>query len=109
MLALHGSRATGTSHAMSDWDLAFQADGGVDADGLMARLVESLRADRVDLVDLDRAGALLRYRVARDGVLLFERRAGTWDRFRLAAVRTWCDLAPVLEPAYEGILESLRR
>jgi hypothetical protein len=50
--------------------------------------------------DLDRAGALLRYRVARDGAPIQERPAGRFDRFRIAAIDTWCDLAPVLEPAY---------
>lgn len=109
LLTLHGSRARGGAHARSDWDLAFQAEASVDPDALLAWLAERLKADRVDLVDLDRANALLRYRVARDGVVLFERQAGLFQRFWLDAVDTWCDLAPVLEPLYAGVLETLRR
>lgn len=109
LLVLHGSRARGDAHDRSDWDFAYRAEAGFDADGLLARLVEHVNADRVDLVDLDRAGALLRYRVARDGALLFEREPGGFDGFRLEAIDTWCDLAPVLEPAYERVLGALPR
>jgi predicted nucleotidyltransferase len=108
LLVLHGSRARGDAHALSDWDFAYEADAGFDVDGLLAGLSERLDADRVDLVDLDRAGALLRYRVARDGVLIFEREAGRFSRFRLQAIDTWCDLAPILEPAYARALDALR-
>jgi predicted nucleotidyltransferase len=109
MLVLHGSRARGDSHAHSDWDLAYEADAVFDPDGLLAVLAERLDADGIDLVDLDRAGALLRYRVARDGVVLFERDPDRFRRFWLDAVDTWCDLAPVLDPAYARVLGALPR
>ncbi len=107
LLVLHGSRGRGDAHAGSDWDFAFEADATFDPDGLLASLADLLKADRIDLVDLGRAGALLRHRVARDGVLIFERTAGRFERFRLEAIQTWCDLAPVLEPLYEHVLETL--
>jgi predicted nucleotidyltransferase len=107
LLVLHGSRARGDAHERSDWDFAYEADAGTDVDGLLAALADRLKAERIDLVDLDRAGALLRHRVASDGVVLYERRPGRFDRFRLDAIHTWCDLAPVLQPLYEQALESL--
>lgn len=73
----------------------------------VAAFADALHADRIDLVDLDRAGALLRHRVARDGVVLIERTPGTFDRFWLNAVDTWCDLAPILEPLDARALETL--
>lgn len=109
LLVLHGSRARGDAHARSDWDFAYQADPTFDADALLAAFADGLKVDRIDLVDLDRAGALLRHRVASNGVVLFEREGGRFDRFRLDAVHTWCDLAPVLEPLYAQILETLPR
>ena len=109
MLVLHGSRARQEAHAYSDWDFAYEADGACDADALLAAIADALHADRIDLVDLDRAGALLRHRVARDGVVLFERTPGRFDRFWLNAVDTWCDLAPILEPLYAGVLEAFPR
>ena len=109
LLVLHGSRARGDAHERSDWDFAYRADPGFDPDDLLARLVEHLRADRIDLADLDRAGALLRFRAARDAVVVFERAPRDFERFWLAAVDTWCDLAPVLEPAYARVLDKVAK
>ena len=109
MLLLHGSRARNEAHAHSDWDFAYEAAAKFDADALLAALADALHADRIDLVDLDRAGALVRHRVARDRVVLFERTPGRFDRFWLNAVDTWCDLAPILEPIYGRVLETLPR
>jgi predicted nucleotidyltransferase len=109
LLVLYGSRARGDAHQGSDWDFGYEADATLDPDRLLAALAEHLDADRIDLVDLDRAGALLRYRAARDAVVVFERQEGQFERFWLRAVDTWCDLAPILEPAYEQLLESLPR
>jgi predicted nucleotidyltransferase len=109
LLVLHGSRARGDQHASSDWDFAYHAASEFDPDALLARLADQLRVDRIDLVDVDRAGALIRYHVARDGVVIFEREAGEFERFWLEAVDTWCDLAPVLEPAYRRVLDRVGR
>jgi len=109
LLVLHGSQARADAHALSDWDFAYEADEALDADALLASLADVLKVDRIDLVNLDRAGALLRHRVARDGVALVERPAGRFLSFRLEAVRAWCDLAPVLEPLYERVLERTTR
>jgi predicted nucleotidyltransferase len=108
-LVLHGSRGRGDAHAGSDWDFAYEADGPFDPDGLLAALADLLKADRIDLVDLGGAGALLRHRVARDGVVIFERTPGLFECFRLDAIQHWCDLAPVLEPLYEQVLEDIPR
>lgn len=109
LLVLHGSRARGQAHARSDWDFAYRAGAGFDPDELLARMADLLKVDRVDLVDLDRAGALLRYRVARDGIVCFERSRGEFEQFWIDAVGAWCDLGPVLEPAYARALETLPR
>ena len=109
LLVLHGSRARGDAHDRSDWDFAYVAEATMDPDALLAALVETLGADRIDLVNLASAGALLRFRVAETGSLIFERQPRTFERFRLDAIDTWCDLVPVLGPAYEQRLEGLSR
>jgi predicted nucleotidyltransferase len=109
LLVLYGSRARGDAHAGSDWDFAYEAEAPFDPDGLLASLADLLEADRIDLTTLDGASALLRHRVARDGVAVFERTSGVFERFRLDAIHTWCDLAPVLEPLYAKVLETLPR
>jgi predicted nucleotidyltransferase len=109
LLLLFGSRARGDAADGADWDFGYLAAVPLDADGLLAVLVEATGSDRVDLVDLDRASGLLRHRAAVDGVVVFEGRPGLADRFRLAAARFWCDAAPVLDRAYSDLLAELKR
>ena len=109
LLVLFGSRSRGDSRAASDWDFGYLGTSAVDRDRLFQTLTDAVGSDSVDLVDLTRAGGLLRYRVARDGRVVVENRAGAFERFWLDAVTFWCDAAPVLGPAYEGVLERLGR
>lgn len=112
VLVLHGSRARGDAGPDSDWDLAYLADDRNDAlapdpVGLLALATDVLGTDAVDLVDLASASALLRFRAARDGVLLLEAHHGAFLDFRLEAVRFWCDAGPVIRAAQADVLASL--
>lgn len=107
LLLLFGSRARGDASALADWDFGYLAREPVDPLSLMATLAEAAGSDRIDAVDLSRASGLLRFRAARDGVLLYEARAGIFDLFRLEAARFWFDAEPVLRPAYDAVLERL--
>lgn len=109
LLVLHGSRARGTAHARSDWDFAFLGDPGFDADDLLARLAEAVHTDTLDLADLDRASGLLRFNAASGGTAMFENVPGVFEQFRLDAISAWCDMAPVLGPAYDENLARLAR
>jgi hypothetical protein len=93
----------------SDWDFAFRGDESLDTPMLMADLTSALSTDDVDLVNLDRAGGLLRYTVARDGFPIYEAESRAFEQFWLDAVSFWCDAQHVLEPEYEGILARLSR
>jgi predicted nucleotidyltransferase len=107
LLVLHGSRARRDAREDSDWDFAFASEADTDIPHLYADLAAALGTDLVDLVDLGTAGGLIRYRVARDGVLLHESEPGTFEKFWFAAVSFWCDAAPVLRSSYESIIEGL--
>ena len=109
LLIVFGSRARGDARPGSDWDIGYLANETADVPGLLATLVETLDDDRVDLVDLRSAGGLLRYRAAREGRLAYEAAADLFDRYRLDAVRFWCDNAPLFERGYDDVLESLPR
>lgn len=109
LLLLFGSRARGDVHPGSDWDFGFLAGPGFDPDDLLARLVLQLEVDDVDLVDLSRAGGLLRFRAAGEGKPLFESRPHCFFDFAFEAISFWCDMEPVLRDAYEGVLEDLRK
>lgn len=104
LIVLHGSRARGDG---ADWDFGVLTDGRVDLAALTSSLTGLLGTDAVDVVDLDRTSALLRYRAARDGVALWERQAGAFLEFRLDPVRYWCDAGPVIRAAQEDVLAAL--
>lgn len=108
LLILFGSRARGDARPGADWDFGYLADEAADVSGLLAALVEVLEDDRVDLVDLGRAGGLLRYRAACDGLAVYEAAVDLFDRYRLQAAQFWCDNAPVFGRGYEEVLEALR-
>ena len=104
-----GHEPRGDADADADWDFAYLAAAPFDADEFLSDLTGVVGADRIDLVDLARAGGQLRYRAARDGRVLFEVRPGEFERFWLDAVSFWCDVAPVVGRAYEGVLSRLEQ
>jgi predicted nucleotidyltransferase len=106
---LFGSRARGDANARSDWDFGFVATAAFDAAALLAGLVAALDTEAIDLVDLERASGLLRFRAARDGQVIFEAEPRIGERFRLDAVHFWCDAAPLLERGYRDVLDRLPR
>jgi predicted nucleotidyltransferase len=88
---LFGSRARGRARSDSDFDLAVLVDdslvAGTDERAatirrLAGRLGREVSSAHLDLVILNSAPVLLRHRVLRDGVLLFQR--STKDRVRFA-------------------------
>lgn len=105
-LVLHGSRARGEERPGSDWDFAFRAAGAVDVPALVERLGAIVPGD-VDLVNVERASAVLRFNVARDGVLLFERRPRAFDDFREQVSRFWCEAGAVIDKAQAAMLARL--
>lgn len=107
LAVLHGSRARGDHGPASDWDVGVRTDGSTDLAALTADLTAALGTDAVDVVDLDRTSALLRYRAARDGVALLERHAGAFLDFRIDATRYWCDAGPVIRAAQDAVLAEL--
>jgi len=108
LLVLFGSRARADARPTSDWDLGYLAADGLDPDALLLDLVRVLGTDRVDLVDLERAGAQIRYRAAAEGRVVHEGRPGAFAEFWLAAVDFWCDMEPVLRAGYADVLARLR-
>ena len=74
---------------------------------LLTALTRTLGTDAVDLVDLSRASALLRFRTARDGIVVLARDPGAFLAFRLEAVRFWCEAGSVLRAARADVLASL--
>lgn len=95
---LVGSRANGTAHASSDWDIALQWAAHVDWVTTLSR-TESLRQriagtlgvpdTKIDLIDLRRANLAMRASVAEDGIPLAGENSVQWVHFLR---RTWREL-----------------
>lgn len=94
MLVLFGSRAREDSSEFSDWDFAVLYDDeqksqnsepekGLDwlqAWSVLASAFQ-ISEDDLDIVNLASCSALLAHCVATDGVLLYERKSGTFEEF----------------------------
>ncbi len=107
LLLLHGSRSRHQDHRGSDWDLGYLADGDVDPASLRADVSHALGTDEVDLADLARASALLRFEAARHGRCIYEGAPGAHHAFVLEATIFWCDAEPVIRRAQAAVLASL--
>jgi predicted nucleotidyltransferase len=107
LAVLHGSRARGEARPDADWDVGVLADQPPDLPSLVAGLATVLGTDAIDVVDLRTASALLRFRAARDGVVLLERTAGAFEEFQIEAARFWCDAGPVIRAAQGDVLAEL--
>ena len=88
---LFGSQSSGQVHPKSDIDLGFLYDEPVDLLNLTNKVIQVLRKDRVDVVDLRRANPLLCYSAARQGKLLYERCPGLFNRFYSLSFRRYVD------------------
>jgi hypothetical protein len=95
---LVGSRATGSAHALSDWDIALQwspALAWMDALGrtemLRSQLSQALDISpaAIDLIELRRANLAMRASVVEEGIPLAGEDRLAWSHF---LQRTWRDL-----------------
>lgn len=107
LLIVHGSVARSEQRPGSDLDLGYLAGGGFDPGAAHAALTAAAGRDDLDLVDLRRASAVLRFRAARDGVVLFEREPEAFLDFAEEAVRFYTDAGWVLARARREVLEAL--
>ena len=114
---LHGSRARRVAHSESDIDIAVLLDAGHAASPasikdsiwrLAGALGREAPSDRLDLVFLNDAPALLRHRVIRDGILLFARSEAARVHFVLRTIRDYQDIEPRLREHTRRRVERLK-
>ena len=104
MLVLFGSRATGKTHAKSDWDFAtlYDEDKRKACIGERAfawfevpqKLGEffEINSDEIDVVELNKFSSLIAHFVARDGKLLYESEPGEFEKFKQNALMSDLEL-----------------
>ncbi len=109
LILLFGSVASGKEYRESDIDLGFLFDKPVDILALTNRVIQLLKTDRVDVVDLSRASPLLKYSAIRTGKALFEQTPGLFNIFQSLTFRIYVDakkLRDAQERAIHNFLEE---
>lgn len=109
LAVLFGSTARGKARPGSDVDLGlllepYSADLRFRVEAELGRAA----GREVDTVLLDEAPPLLRFEVARDGVLLSEGAAHLWTDFKARAMVDWWDWAPTHRMIASGVAKRLR-
>ena len=98
LAVLVGSQADGRAHPESDWDIAIQwkhemtmLDNLANTETLRRELALALKLeeDKVDLIDLPRAGLAMRALVAEEGIPLKGEDSLAWNHF---LGRVWREL-----------------
>ena len=99
---LFGSVARGTASPLSDLDVALllREPSGAEVVGRVTdALCRRLRTDGVDVVSLREAPVPLRYRVVREGTLVFCRDLAARERFTAETVLEYLDFRPLRDRA----------
>lgn len=109
LAVLFGSQARGDARSRSDADLGLLLEPYSPELRFEVEAALGRAAGRpVDVVLLDDAPPLLRFEIARDGVLLFQRAANLWTDFKTKAMVDWWDWAPTHRKIAAGVLLRLR-
>ena len=105
-----GSYQTSFYHKESDIDIAFLCGGMLDH-SLKMKLLRDLmiyhRKSEIDLIDLKTAAPLLRYEIAKNGKILYEREPGLFERHRLYYIKRYYELKPVMKEEMKNIGKSI--
>jgi uncharacterized protein len=109
LMALFGSTARGQSRPGSDVDLGVLLDPYSPELRFRVEAALGRAAGRtVDVVLLDDAPPLLRFEIARDGLLLFQREDHFWTGFKARAMVDWWDWAPTHRMIAAGVTRRLK-
>jgi len=115
MLVLFGSRATGKTHANSDWDFAALYDEEVRQNYIKDNAFAwfevpmilgnffHLNSDIIDVVELNHSSPLIGYHVSRDGKLLYEKASDEFTKFQSKAWKMYADTAKFRKIQKESI------
>ena len=108
LAVVFGSAARDTLQPGSDLDIGVLVEPDSDATSPLDVVLSRATGRPVDLVRLDTAPPLLRFEIARDGVVLVERIPYTWTDFRARAMTDWWEWAPTARMLHAAAVSRLR-
>ncbi|MGL5062760.1 MAG: type VII toxin-antitoxin system MntA family adenylyltransferase antitoxin [Microcoleus sp.] len=120
MLVLFGSRARGDTHAKSDWDFAALCDEELREESCKNRgfawfeipvilgKAFSLNIDEIDVVELERCSQPIAHFIACDGILLYEKEPGEFEKFRENYLLTDAELKELEHQLLQEIHDFLK-
>lgn len=95
-LVLHGSRVQPKPGKDPSVEFAYLTEIGFDESQLRGRLSLFFASGVFEVTSPDRLGGLLRFRIARDGIAVFERTSEAFQDFQLEAAAFWLDIRHVV-------------
>jgi predicted nucleotidyltransferase len=108
LAVLFGSAAKGTSRTGSDLDIGVSLERGAERPSALGVALDRAAGRAVDLVWLDDAPPLLRFEIARDGIVLIAREPEVWADFRARAMIDWWDWSPTARMMHAVMSARLR-
>jgi predicted nucleotidyltransferase len=109
LAVLFGSAARGQAAPGSDLDVLLALEPDTDAlrRQVSGALVRAVHRD-VDVVHAADAKPLLRFEIARDGIMLAARDPSAWTDFKARAMLDWWDWAPYARRIHAAAVRRLR-
>lgn len=108
LVVIFGSVARGRPSPWSDVDIG--VSGGEYWEGLrIGAQIGAAIGREPHVVDLDTASDALRFRVAREGILLWEDAPKTWTRFQADSAVRYFDVQSIVARCAEGVRRRLLR
>lgn len=111
LAVLFGSTARGKAGPRSDVDIGVLLDpDSPDArDRVEIELGRAVAGRDIHVVFLKEAPPLLRFEIARDGVVLRQDEDGLWTDFKTRAMIDWWDWEPIARQIEKALIARLRR
>lgn len=110
LVVLFGSRATGQSHAHSDYDIAFLAPGSFpfdDENNLAVKIMGVIKSPHLDLTSIRRSPPLLKREIAATGIPLYEKQPGLFSDFIAGAYREFEEAKPLFDARRDYLREVI--
>lgn len=110
LLVLFGSQASGRASVGSDVDIGvvpIYGDLTANDESALVNALSAAANAEVDLVRLDQADPLLGREVARSGICIFEKKPGTFARWRARAMSEWIDFDQTISPYRKRYLQRI--